>query len=177
MAIWAVALLFSGCASDFRELTDARTGLAIPANFTGTVRKVEHRKEFAPPAVLRRVDTANCAGFERVVFQFDGVQTPGYRVEYIDKPVRQCASGQVITVAGDAWLEVRMIPAQAHDAGGGTVANRNRMLNYPNLRQLVETCDFEGHETWVLGVGFPGGFRVTELTNPPRLVVDVRRTR
>ena len=46
-----------------------------------------------------------------------------------------------------------MVPAQAHtDAGQATIAQTNRTVNLPNLRQLVQTCDFEGHVTWVLGV-------------------------
>ena len=53
-------------------------------------------------------------------------------------------------------------------------AQTNRTVNLPNLRQLVQTCDFEGHVTWVLGVGHPKRFRVVELTNPSRIVVDVK---
>jgi hypothetical protein len=182
-SVWLAAfiavssLLWSGCAN-LCQLRDARTGQLVPENFTGTVGLLEHRKTLPRPVVLRSVETVSCTNFDRVVFTFEGAATPGYKASYIDKPIRQCASGNVIPVAGDAWLEVQMIPAQAHnDAGQSTVADRNRQLDYPNLRQLVETCDFEGHETWVLGVGSPNRFRVTELSDPPRLVVDVKHAR
>jgi hypothetical protein len=44
----------------------------------------------------------------------------------------------------------------------------------PVLLQLEPTCDFEGEVSWVLGVKAPNRYRVLELKDPPRLVVDVR---
>jgi hypothetical protein len=35
-------------------------------------------------------------------------------------------------------------------------------------------CDFEGNVEWVLGVRHPSRFRVTELSDPWRVVVDVK---
>ena len=58
-----------------------------------------------------------------------------------------------------------------------TVQDRNRRPNLTNLRQLVLTCDFEAQVAWVLGLGSPNPYRVMELENPARLVVDVRHGR
>jgi hypothetical protein len=78
-------------------------------------------------------------------------------------------------VAGDAWLEIRFVPAQAHtDAGEPTVTDRDRQPGLPIVKQIVSTCDFEGHVTWVLGVSSPNRYRVLELAAPTRLVIDVR---
>src|SRR5687768_4092670 len=49
------------------------------------------------------------AGFDRVVFEFQG-GVPGYHLEYVDRPVRDCGAGEPRPIAGDAWLEVRMSP-------------------------------------------------------------------
>lgn len=125
--------------------------------------------------VLRSVREASHAGYDRVVFEFDEGSRPGYHIEYIDRPVRQCGSGEVVPIAGDAWLEVRFVPAQAHtDAGEPTVTERDRLPGLPIVKQIVSTCDFEGHVTWVLGVSSPNRYRVFELAAPTRLVIDVR---
>lgn len=126
-------------------------------------------------ATLRAVRTAQNAGWDRVVFEFDGAQVPGYHVEYVDRPVRKCGSGDEAQVAGQGWLEVRITPARAHDeAGQVTVAQRERKLSLPVLKELELTCDFEADVTWVLGVASPNRYRVSELSGPARLVVDVQ---
>ncbi len=171
------ALLSVGCTTtpNLCQLRDPNTGQLVPANFTGTLGTAEVKKGLERSVTLQSVGTSTCEGFDRVVFEFNTPATPGYRVRYTDRPIRQCGSGNAVPVAGDAWLEVRMIPAQSHtDAGQATIAQRNRTVNLPNLRQLVQTCDFEGEVTWVLGVGSPKRFRVVELTNPSRIVVDVK---
>jgi len=119
------------------------------------------------------VRAARNEGFDRVVFEFrDAV--PGYHVEYIDEPVRDCGAGEVRTIAGDGWLEVRLYPAVAHtEAGAPTVTERERALALPILRELELTCDFEAVVTWVLGTASPHRYSVLELRDPPRLVVDV----
>ncbi|MFW6202262.1 MAG: AMIN-like domain-containing (lipo)protein, partial [Gemmatimonadota bacterium] len=128
----------------------------------------------APIATLVDVRTGRHPDFDRVVFEFAD-RAPGVHTEYIDRPVRQCGSGNVVEIAGDGWLEVRMSPAAAHtEAGEPTVAERERMPGLPVLAELERTCDFEGIVTWVLGVRSPNRYRLLELRDPPRLVVDVR---
>jgi hypothetical protein len=177
----AAAFFTTGCTTTTKtptnlcELRDPNTGQLVPPNFTGTVGLLETKKGLERPVTLQSVTTTSCVGFDRVVFTYNTPATPGFHVEYVDKPIRHCGSGNVVAVAGDAWLEVRMSPAQAHtDAGQATISQTNVTVNLPNLRQVVQTCDFEGHVTWVLGVKSPKRFRVVELTNPSRIVVDVK---
>jgi hypothetical protein len=126
-------------------------------------------------ATLESVRTARNDGYDRVVFEFEAGRTPGYRVEYVDRPVRQCGSGQVVPLRGDAWLRIRLEPSQAHDdRGRPTVEDRARTANLPVLRELRLICDYEGQVEWVLGLTSPNPFRVVELTSPARLVLDVR---
>lgn len=153
---------------------DEQAGLAAQ-DFAGTVGKTE-KEGAGGPALLRAVRTATHEGFERVVFEFAGARVPGYHVEYVDRPVRQCGSGEPVPVAGDAWLRVRLSPANAHtEAGEATVRDRARRLDYPNLLELKILCDFEAEVEWVLGLASPTRYRVLELTNPARLVVDVKK--
>ena len=140
-----------------------------------TAGTVEKLKPGLAPAILGKIRTGRHESFDRVVFEFRGSTVPGYHVEYIDRPVRACGSGDVVKVAGDGWLSVRLTPAQAHtDAGKPTIGYRERRLRLPVLRELQSTCDFEGEVEWVLGVSSPNRYRVMELSNPARLVIDLK---
>lgn len=148
---------------------------ALPDSFEGTAGI----SDFAPvqqgTAVLRAVRSARHEGFDRVVFEFVGDVLPGYHIEYVDKPVRDCGSGDPVPMAGDGWLQVQFHVAQAHtDEGKPTIPWREQTVSHPNLREIQRTCDFEGYVTYVLGVGSPNRYRAERLTAPPRLVVDIR---
>lgn len=129
-----------------------------------------------PPATLRAIRVAPHAGFERVVFEFRD-RLPSYQVEYVDRPVRACGSGNVVPVAGEAWLQVRFQGAQAHDEAGRPTVAAPRVARLANLRELRSTCDFEGDVTWVLGLARPNRYRTLELQSPARLVVDILAAR
>ena len=148
--------------------------------FAGTLAPVQ-RVRSVPPGVarpvLRHVETATGAssGYDRVVFEFTGDSVPGYRVEYTTKPVQRCGSGDPVTVAGTGRLIVRIEPAQAHDEHASLVpAERHRTPGLPAVRELTLICDFEGQVAWVLGIAARSEYRVSELTGPARLVLDVR---
>jgi hypothetical protein len=146
---------------------------ATPA-FPGTAGIV-HKRNSGKPAVLTAVRSAQHDGFDRIVFEFRDKRLPGYHVEYIDRPVRQCGSGNPTSIAGDGWLEIRLEAAYAHDElGKPTVRDREQSLDLPIVREAELTCDFEAVVTWVLGVTSPNRYRVMELTEPTRLVVDIR---
>lgn len=126
-------------------------------------------------AVLREVRVGRHRGFGRVVWEFRGGGVPGYRIEYIDRPVRQCGSGHAVSLAGQGRLAVQLVPAQAHDnAGRATLESRERAPRFRTLRELKQTCDFEADATWVLGVASPHRYRVFDLAQSARLVVDIR---
>jgi hypothetical protein len=125
-------------------------------------------------AVLEQLRIARNEGFDRVVFEFGG-DIPSYVVEYIDRPVRACGSGHVVDVDGDGWLSIRFTPARAHnDEGQATVTERNQRHQLPVIRHARSTCDFEAHLEWVIGTASPNRYRVMELTDPARVVVDIR---
>ncbi|HEX8704347.1 MAG TPA: hypothetical protein VF815_36280 [Myxococcaceae bacterium] len=145
-----------------------------PKNREWTAATLKLERASLKPVTLRSVREARNEGFDRVVFEFDGTQVPGYHLEYVDKPVTHCASGNEIPLAGQGFLQVRLTPAQAHEGGTVTVAERERKPALPVLQELKLTCDFEGEVTWVLGNASPKKFRVMELREPTRLVVDVQ---
>lgn len=136
---------------------------------------VEVQRPSVEVATLTAVRSAAQEGFDRVVMEFIEGTPPGYRVEYIDEPVRDCGSGSAVPLAGEGWLEVRLEPARAHDdEGAPTIAEGRLAPGLPVVRELARTCDFEAVVTWVIGASGPNPYRVLELGGPPRLVIDVR---
>lgn len=131
-----------------------------------------------PAGEVRTLTSVRAGGheaYDRVVFEFKEA-LPGYAVEYVDAPIHHCGSGEPMALEGEGVLEVRFVPAQAHDeAGNVTVGKLRQQPGLPVVKELVSSCDFEAHVTWGLGVSAPNRYRVMELSSPPRLVVDVRR--
>ena len=146
-----------------------------PKNREWTAGNVELKRGPGPSVTLRSVRAGQHADYDRVVFEFEGPQLPGYALEYVDKPIILCGSGDPTPVAGEGWLQVRMTPARGHnDQGQATVAERELKPKLPVIQELERTCDFEGEVTWVLGNKKPNKYRVMELREPTRLVVDVQ---
>lgn len=146
------------------------------AGFEGTAGITEKKNpNVKGSVVMADVRSARHDGYDRVVFEFLGDQLPTYKIEYIDKPVRACGSGNVVPFAGDGWLSVRFSGAHAHtEEGKPTISDRERSPNLPVVKDLKLICDFEAEVEWVMGNAAPNRYRVLELKNPTRLVVDVK---
>lgn len=145
------------------------------ADFAGTAGIIDKKNQVKGVVVLKEVRAGQHANYDRVVFEFEGAEMPSYHVEYIDKPVRACGSGNVVPLKGDGWLEIRFTPAAAHtEEGKATVKNREQSPNFKIIKEMKSTCDFEAEVEWVLGVASPNHYRVMELKNPTRLAVDIK---
>lgn len=148
------------------------------SGFVGTTAPLHRIRPGRPgvaPAVLRTVAAAPSRGYDRVVFEFAGDSTPGYHVEYATKPVQHCGSGDPVSLDGAQRLVVRFEPAQAHDERGNPLPpERERTPGLAAVKQMKLVCDFEGQVEWVLGVTAVAPYRVSELTSPARLVLDLR---
>ncbi|MDQ3822989.1 MAG: hypothetical protein M3321_07105, partial [Actinomycetota bacterium] len=135
----------------------------------------------AATALLERVALGRHEGYDRVVFQFRNV-VPGYRVEYVEPPLREDGSGDRVDVSGTAFVVVRMEPASGFDLEvpeGELVYTGPRRLSGVDagasvVREVVRTGDFEAVLTWAVGVSDRVDFRVRTLSSPHRLVVDFR---
>ena len=108
-----------------------------------------------------------------MVFEFTDA-LPGYSIEYVQSPIAACGSGLPVTIAGDAFLLMRMTPAAAHDEQGNVTFGTTELTpGLPTILEVESTCDFEGEVTWVLGLSEEVDFNVFFLTDPYRLVIDV----
>jgi hypothetical protein len=122
------------------------------------------------PAVLEDVSLDG----GRATFTFRN-HVPGYRVEYVEPPLYEDGSGDVVQIDGDAVATVRMAAASGADiAGDGSVVYRGprRLSGDDVVRELVRTGDFEGVLTWAAGLDERVGFRVSTAADPPRLIVE-----
>ena len=122
---------------------------------------------------LVNVRTGWHANYDRTVFDFVG-GTPNYRVAY--GTLVHGGTGEPIPLEGPADLVVVFNPAFAHDINTGQPTyDISRVLNprLPTLRQIKFGEDFEGHVSAGLGLADRIGFRVFQLHNPDRVVIDV----
>ena len=143
-----------------------------------TIGTTNTKRNVSGVTTLSAIRIAQQDTFDRFVLEFAGTELPSYHVEYVDRPIRDCGPGDVVQVAGDAWLLIRLDPARAHDDQGRvTLEQRRAKPNLPILLEAHLICDFEAQVEWVLGVSSPLGYRVSELTQPARLVIDLRTRR
>jgi hypothetical protein len=121
---------------------------------------------------LLRVTTGHHPTYDRVVFRFSS-RAPGYDVRYVRQATAD-GSGNPVALTGNAFLRVTMHSVASAQAGKPPAPQGRQRPLYPQLRALVGTGDFEGYVSYTLGLRSKSGFRAFTLTNPDRLVVDVR---
>lgn len=145
---------------------------------TWTTRPVARRHENNDLTHLRTVRAAKQKGFDRIVFEFKG-PVPNYSVEYHPSRFYDDDSGRrEIKIAGKTFVHVNLnsIPVdegQLKFTQSADFAPKGR-LTLPALWEVEEAGFFEGHYDFLLGLKSRRLFRVTELTNPARLVIDFK---
>lgn len=132
----------------------------------------------AEPAAAQRTPTlvgiraSHRAGRDRVVFEFAGPLPAQRSAAYVDRLIAD-GSGSVVPVAGRAILQVRFAHANAHDDAGRPTAADRVAFATPNVVEVVRSGDFEAVTTYGIGLASRQQVRVTTMTNPSRVVVDV----
>jgi hypothetical protein len=128
-----------------------------------------------PAAHLVAVRTARQETVDRVVFEFAD-RVPGYRVSYVKKPVKG-TSGQEVPLSEDFVLEFHMQQASGfnQDAGRPTYTGPKELkaAGTRAVGEVKQVEDFEAVLTWVAGLKTQAPFRVSALSSPPRLVIDL----
>jgi hypothetical protein len=126
--------------------------------------------------MLRALDVHDGGTFDRVTFTFGtDAPFPGYRVVWSDSTNAMCGEGMAIALPPeDPTLLIAFEPATGHEDGGRrTIAERSRSTELPVLRRAREVCDQADRLTWAITAADSARFRVVELRDPPRLLVDV----
>ena len=132
-----------------------------------------------PTSLLTDVRAAVHDGCDRIVFQFRDGAPPGYTVEYKAGPFNKGESNEALEVQGNNYLVVRF-----DKAAGADLASPNALPTYTGPRSITNTGlghvvevvnseDFEGVLTWVVGLDSQRSFTVSTLSSPPRVVIDL----
>lgn len=137
--------------------------------------------------LLTDVQAAGQPCYDRVVFTFhqkSGANgTPGYSLAYKDGPFTHDPSDKPMTIAGTAFLFLRLEPASGADLAS-TLPSVPITYNGPKditpsgttrIAEIEEAGDFEGVLTWVVGLKAVARFNVSVLRSGSdiRLVIDV----
>ncbi|MGZ8696456.1 MAG: AMIN-like domain-containing (lipo)protein [Gaiellaceae bacterium] len=130
---------------------------------------------------MNRTAVGRHEGYDRVVFEFQNA-LPGYRIEYVQPPLKEDGSGKLVDVQGVGVVVVRMEPASGFDLntdeGVMTYKGPKRIegsgAGTSIVQELVRTGDFEAVLSWAIGLSDKVDFRVRTATSPSRLIVDFR---
>lgn len=128
---------------------------------------------------LRQVRASRQKNFDRVEFEFDSA-VPNYLIHYLTSRFYTDDDEQRrrIRIAGNAFLQIEMFQIP-YDERQDEFAQRKGFapvgkLRMPSLREIEDKGLFEGSYIFLLGRSSRNVFRVTELSNPARLVVDLK---
>ena len=160
--------------------TTTATGGVDPLTGAGTT-PVKAAAAGSETALLERIALGRHEGYDRVVFQFKN-DLPGYRVEYVQPPLKEDGSGNPVSIDGNAVVVVRMEPASGFDlnTGEGVLVYKGpkriegSSAGTSVVKELARTGDFEAVLSWAVGLSDKVDFRVTTATSPDRLIVDFR---
>jgi len=125
--------------------------------------------------VGREIRTGGHSCFERVVLELQGDGTlPGYKVEYVDDPVRLSPSDLEVEIAGDATLVLSVGSWMTTMEGDGYQGpDQIFPTNVEHIAELRLIENFEGMHQWAIGLDAERSFEVTTLSDPYRIVIDV----
>ena len=150
-----------------------------PADLSGAdTTRVSVPSPSTPAAQLTAVRVGVHQGYVRTAFEFTG-DLPGYDIGYLDGPPLQDGSGEEVAVEGGRVLSVRMAPASGVILGPDVVTetytgpDRITAASGGAVTEAVLLGDFESQLTWAIGTTGGQRFKVSTLSAPTRLVIDV----
>lgn len=122
----------------------------------------------------------NHQGCPRIVFEFSEAN-PTYEVRYQEPPFSECGSGDQVSTAdwgAEAYLLVSHEPANPVDMDqeGAPATYEGSFDISPGgriVKRVRNICRFEAHMDWVIGLDEERPFKVSTLSDPPRIVVDL----
>ena len=120
-----------------------------------------------------RTEVRPCSAHVVLELQGDG-EMPGYRVEYVDDPVRLSPSDLEVDIAGAATLVLSVaVWMMAMDGESYEGTEDTLPTNVEVIQELRLIENFEGMHQWAIGLDRERPFSVTTLSDPPRIVIDI----
>ncbi len=128
-----------------------------------------------PSSSFREMRVAKQKGFDRVVFEFAG-DVPNYNVRF-EKPPITNYGGDDLKMSGKAFVVVQFhiisYPENADVSKLVLEIPRNK-LRVPLVTEIKNSEWFEGYLSFAIGLKMRKPFRVQQLSNPARLVIDFK---
>jgi hypothetical protein len=164
----ALGLVFSGVAfSQFQNAGELDGWTSRPV-----------ARQHGETSFVRTVRAARQKGFDRVVFEFDG-PVPNYSIRYLQSSYYEGEGGRRrIRIAGSRFIQVTLNQIPVDEKQIKLIEAKNFIpkgrLKLPAVAQLDQREFFEDSFDFLIGVNGRKLFRVSELTNPSRLVIDLK---
>ena len=93
---------------------------------------------------------------------------PAVRIERVQPPFTHDPSGLPLRVKGDSFVRIRLDGVAQTYAGAVDF-----VLAGPEVIEMAREGDYEGVQSWIVGLHGPACVRVSELRSPARLVIDI----
>lgn len=161
-------------------LAGCRDGSAEPSAppFTSAARAADGGHGSGNGLGVTGVRTSHRSGYDRVVFDLDGTGTPGWYATYTTNPVAE-GSGDPVELAGTTYLSIVLrgvgLPFDTGVPAYGDHTTRVAGGRATGIAEIAPGGVFEGEQLAFIGLtGAQRPFRVFALTDPARVVVDVR---
>lgn len=150
------------------------------ARFGGTAEVRVKFPDFLSPLIGKDIRTGMETCLERIVIelQTSSIPTapgfPGYYVRYATGPIKESPSDLPVTISGSDVLLVSL-GSWMNFQGTAGYSGPNQIFpsNTDHIQELRLIENFEGMTTWAIGLDDELPFRVLELSNPPRLVIEL----
>lgn len=150
------------------------------APFGGTAEVRVKFPDFLSPLIGKDIRTGTETCLERIVIELQASSIPtapgfpGYYVRYATRPVKESPSDLPVTVSGS---DVLLVSLGSWMNFQGTAGYSGPSQIFPNntdhIQELRLIENTEGMTSWAIGLDDELPFRVLELSNPPRLVIEL----
>lgn len=172
----------AGSSGPATPATPAATAASNPAASTpaGSTAQLDDTSRACaqPGSYLTAIRTGKHGGYDRVVFQFSG-GLPAVTAERV-ATVYADPRGTPVSLAGKSRLHVVFrgasgyCPQPAHRTWTGPSVLTPR---YPQLLMVRAAGDFEGYLSFGIGLAARGGYHISSLAGPDRVVIDFTHPR
>ena len=148
----------------FASTASAQLGLKNEGKLNIWTDKLVQRNH-GKDGCLSKIRVAKNKGFDRMVFEYQG-RLNSYSFYYLESDHN--AEGEKITIAGKVFMNIDLYghPCKSTDYPEGK-------LKLPMLQEITGG-EFEGDVQLTIGLSSDNLYRVRELKNPARLVIDFK---
>ncbi|HUR73615.1 MAG TPA: hypothetical protein VMZ00_05025 [Sporichthya sp.] len=162
----------------FRSRKTAAVVAATALAGTGLVGVVQTAGAAARTAQVMDLRVGGHSNFDRVVIDYKG-KKPAVRVSLVNN-LYSCGKGDKLSIPGSKILQIDLTPAQAHNQRGQDVYSgpgqfSTKTYSLSTIKGVRMACDFEGHVTFGIGVKDLKSYTVSQLSDPKRVVLDLKR--